>query len=265
MQKLNTIMTGVLKKIVFYLILLLIWELVYRIMVDGLHIWRSYSFPSPVSVAQKFVEILTDHTLGIAVIASMKRIVVGYTLSAVIGLILGLIIAKFNYLGEQLGPLILGLQTLPSICWLPFAILWFGLGESAILFVITIGSTFAIAIAVDHGIKHVNPLTIRAAKTMGARGITLYREVIFPASLPHLVSGLKQGWSFAWRALMAGEMLSATQGLGQVLMLGRDLADISQVMAVMLTIIVLGLFVDSVIFGKIEKNLRSRWGLSEER
>jgi NitT/TauT family transport system permease protein len=179
----------------------------------------------------------------------------------VIGTAIGLTIVSFKTLDENISPLILGLQTLPSICWLPFAILWYGLNESAIIFVIAIGSSFAVAIAIESGIKNVNPLFIRAAKTMGANGVKAYWNVIIPASLPSVITGLKQGWSFAWRALMAGEMMSATKGLGQVLMVGRDLADISQVMAVMIVIVVLGVAVDKLIFGRIEVNIRQRWGL----
>lgn len=218
-------------------------------------------FPSPVSVFKTLAGLVGDNTLGIAILASLRRILMGYTISIAIGVVLGLTIVRFKYLDENLSALILGLQTLPSICWLPFAILWYGLGESAIIFVIAIGSTFAITIAIESGIKNVNPIYIRAARTMGASGLKVYWNVIIPASLPSVVSGLKQGWSFAWRALMAGEMLSSTIGLGQVLMVGRDLADISQVMAVMIVIIVLGLIVDKLVFGKIEVNIRQRWGL----
>jgi len=207
------------------------------------------------------VGLIKDNTIGVAIIASLKRIVVGYSISVIIGVTLGLTIAKFKYLEDNLGPLILGLQTLPSICWLPFAILWYGLSESSIIFVIAIGSTFAVAISVKYAIKNVNPLFIRAARTMGAKGRKIYTQVILPAALPDIVSGLKQGWSFAWRALMAGEMLSSTKGLGQVLMVGRDLADISQVVAVMLVIIVLGLLVDKLAFERLERNMRHKWGL----
>jgi len=124
-----------------------------------------------------------------------------------------------------------------------------------------IGSIFAISIATESGIKNVNPLYIRAARTMGANGLKLYWDVIIPAALPSIVSGMKQGWSFAWRGLMAGEMLSATKGLGQVLMSGRELADISQVVAIMIVIILIGLFIDKFIFSQIEVNIRQRWGL----
>lgn len=223
--------------------------------------WKPYIFPSPIAVLTTLWELAIDGTLGIAVVASAKRILVGYFLSIVIGILVGLVIVRFKYLDENLSPLILGLQTLPSICWLPFSILWYGLNESAIIFVITVGSTFAVSIAIESGMKNINPLFVRAAKTMGARGFSLYWNVIIPASLPSIISGLKQGWSFAWRALMAGEMISATKGLGQVLMVGRDLADISQVMAIMLVIVVLGVAVDKIIFGRIELNIRQKWGL----
>ena len=217
--------------------------------------------PSPIDVFGTLVVLIKDNTIGIAIVASLKRILVGYFISVVIGVTLGLTIAKFKYLEENLGPLILGLQTLPSICWLPFAILWFGLSESSIIFVIAIGSTFAVAISVKYAIKNVNPLYVRAARTMGAKGSKIYTQVILPAALPDIVSGLKQGWSFAWRALMAGEMLSSTKGLGQVLMIGRDLADISQVVAVMIVIIILGLLVDKLVFSRLEKSMRHIWGL----
>ncbi|MBW9146291.1 ABC transporter permease [Clostridium sp. CM027] len=252
---------GILKKILFYILLILIWEAIYKVGVDILRIWRPYTLPSPIDVFGTLAVLIKDNTIGIAIVASLKRLLVGYFISVVIGVTLGLTIAKFKYLEENLGPLILGLQTLPSICWLPFAILWFGLSESSIIFVIAIGSTFAVAISVNYAIKNVNPLYIRAARTMGAKGRKIYTQVILPAALPDIVSGLKQGWSFAWRALMAGEMLSSTKGLGQVLMVGRDLADISQVVAVMIVIIILGLLVDKLVFSRLEKSMRHIWGL----
>ena len=249
------------KKILFYILLILIWEGIYKLGVDILKIWKPYIFPSPIDVIKTLIILIKDNTLAVAIFASMKRIIVGYSISVAIGVAIGLLIAKFKYLEDNLGPLILGLQTLPSICWLPFAILWYGLSESSIVFVIAIGSTFAVAIGVKYAIKNVNPLYIRAARTMGAKGSKVYTQVILPAALPDIVSGLKQGWSFAWRALMAGEMLSSTKGLGQVLMVGRDLADISQVVAVMIVIIALGLLVDKLVFERVEKNMRHKWGL----
>ncbi|MBV7272903.1 ABC transporter permease [Clostridiaceae bacterium UIB06] len=239
----------------------MIWELVYKIGVDILGAWKPYTFPSPVDVAKTLLTLIEDNTLAVAVAASLKRLFIGYAISLVIGMGIGLLIVRYKYIDENFSSLILGLQTLPSICWLPFAVLWYGLNEEAIIFVIAIGSIFAISIATESGIKNVNPLYVKAARTMGARGIKLYWNVIIPSALPSVVTGMKQGWSFAWRALMSGEMLSATKGLGQVLMVGRDLADISQVMAVMIVIIVLGLGFDKLIFEKIEANIRHKCGL----
>ena len=239
----------------------MIWELVYRLGVETLKLWKPYTFPSPFSVIESLFILGKTNTLAIAIVASMKRLFIGYGISLVLGAALGLIIAKFKYIDENLTPLILGLQTLPSVCWIPFSILWFGIDESSIIFVIAIGSTFAVTMAIESSIKNIHPLYAKAARTMGANGMKLYFNVTLPAALPSIVTGLKQGWSFAWRALIAGEMISATTGLGQVLMVGRDLADISQVVAVMVVIIILGLFLDNIVFGKIEKRIRQKWGL----
>ncbi|WP_206154965.1 ABC transporter permease [Clostridium muellerianum] len=239
----------------------MIWELVYKIGVDVLSIWKPYTFPSPVDVIKSLYFLSIDNTLLIAVGASMERLMIGYLLSVIIGIPLGIFIVRYKYVGENIKSIILGLQTLPSICWLPFAILWYGLSEKTIIFVIAMGSIFAISIATEGAINNVYPLYIKAAKTMGAKGVKLYLNVVMPASLPSIIAGLKQGWSFAWRALMAGEMLVATRGLGQVLMIGRDLADISQVLAVMIVIIAIGLLLDNVVFGRIEASIRQKWGL----
>ena len=192
----------------------------------------------------------------------MLRVLAGFAISIVIGIILGILIIQSEYLARNLKPLILGIQTLPSICWVPFAILWFGLGESAIIFVVVMGSAFSIAIAVESGVKNVPPIYIRAARTMGVTGQKMYTRVIFPAALPSFVSGLKQGWSFAWRALMSGEVMSASVGLGFTLMVGRDLADINQVMTVMLVIILIGIIIDKGIFSTAERRILRKRGLT---
>ncbi|ADQ07265.1 binding-protein-dependent transport systems inner membrane component [Caldicellulosiruptor hydrothermalis 108] len=249
------------KRTLFYIALIVAWELVYRIFVELFKIWKPYVFPSPISVIETFVRLLSDNTLTVAMIATVRRMLIGYLIAVVIGVVVGLAIVKSEFLDKNLRPLILGFQTLPSVCWLPFAILWYGLSEKAIIFVTAIGSIFSITLAVESGIKNVNPLYIKAAKTMGATGLRLYLNVIIPASLPYVISGMKQGWSFAFRALMAGEMLFATKGLGQVLMVGRDLADMSQVISVMIVTIIFGLVVEKAIFGPLENQIRIRWGL----
>ncbi|MBI1977980.1 MAG: ABC transporter permease subunit, partial [Candidatus Omnitrophica bacterium] len=168
----------------------------------------------------------------------------------------------FKILDETLGSLMVGLQVLPSICWLPLAILWFGLNEQAIQFVIIMGAFLSIAIATDSGIRNIPPIYIRAAKTMGVKGLVLYARVILPAALPSIATGMKLGWSFAWRSLMAGELIFVSVGLGHLLQIGRELNDMPQVMAVMLLIVFVGLLFDQLLFARFEKKLRRLWGVA---
>lgn len=219
-------------------------------------------FPNPLGVAETFMKLAGNGSLFIAIFASLRRVLLGFLFSVAAGALLGLFLYKVKIFGEMLKPVFLGLQTLPSICWLPFAILWFGLNERAILFVIVIGSTFSVALSVEAGLKSVHPLYIKAGRTMGASPLQMLLYIIIPDSLPHIVVGLKQGWSFSWRALMNGEMLSATIGLGQILMLGRDLSDINQVMCVILIIMLLGMAIDAVFFGAVEKKMRRGRGIA---
>ena len=244
--------------------LIILWTLIYNIFVVKLELWKPYVFPSPKDVFLTLEALIKDKTLFFGIISSLQRLIIGFGISLIIGVVLGVIIVRYEYLRENVRDLVLGLQTLPSVAWIPFSILWFGLSEATIIFVIAIGSTFAIAIATEDGIKNVNPQFLKAAKTMGIKGQKLYFKVVLPAALPMIVSGIKQGWSFAWRALMAGEMLVGTKGLGYILMVGRYLADISQVVAVMIVIILLGILIEKLVFVKIESNLREKWGLNKD-
>lgn len=249
--------------IIFFLaVLILFWQGFYWIGVDIFRWWKPYAVPSPAGVAERFVTLLKSGALTEAVINSLVRGITGYFIAVIIGIITGLLISHFNYLQKNLKPVVLGVQTLPSVCWVPFSILWFGLSANAILFVIIMGSAFSIAISVDNSIKNIQPIYIKAALTMGANKKQMYTNVIFPASLPELVSGLKQGWSFAWRALMAGEVMTTSTGLGQTLIMGRDLADINQVMLVMVVIVVVGIIIDKCIFSVIENRILKKRGLA---
>lgn len=243
------------RRIVFYLLLVGIWEIIYR-----LRIWPPYLFPSPGDVAQSLWAGLLDRTFLIGTWMSLKRIFIGYSISLLMGIVLGLFVARFKILEETVGSLIGVLQVLPSICWLPLAILWFGLNEWAIQFVVIMGAFLSIAIATDAGIKNIPPLYIRAARTMGVKKLDLYLRVILPAALPSILTGMKLGWSFAWRSLMAGELLFVSLGLGQLLQTGREFNDMSQVMAVMLMIMGAGLFFDRLIFAPIQNRLHRQWG-----
>lgn len=247
--------------ILFLGILILVWQGFFWVGVYWLELFKPYAIPSPLGVAECFIDLCKDGSLLEATGNSLLRGIVGFFIAVFIGLILGLVINHFKYLQKNLKPIILGVQTLPSVCWVPFSILWFGLSTQAILFVVVMGSAFSLAIAVDNAIKNILPIYSKAAMTMGASKSQLYRYVIFPACLPELVSGLKQGWSFAWRALMAGEVMTTSIGLGQTLIMGRDLADINQVMLVMLVIVIVGIVIDKFIFSVIERRLLRKRGL----
>ncbi len=243
------------KSWIFYGILLLLWEFAYR-----REIWPPYLFSSPEEVFQTLLSGIRDGSFLLGTWASLQRIVIGYSISLFFGVLLGVLIGHVKLLDETIGSFLGMLQVLPSICWLPLAILWFGLSEAAIQFVVIMGALLPIAIATDGGIKNISPLYLRAAKTMGIRGSALYLRVTLPASLPAIVTGMKLGWSFAWRSLMAGELIFVSLGLGQLLQTGRELHDMSQVIAAMFIIMMIGLSFNNLVFLPIELAVRKRWG-----
>jgi NitT/TauT family transport system permease protein len=245
------------RQLVFYALLLAVW-----IVVAKLRIWPPYMVPAPQGVFESLRAGFEDHSFWIAIAVSMKRIAIGYAISVVIGIVLGLLLASSDFLEQTLGGLMVSLQSLPSICWLPMAVLWFGLSEKAILFVVIMGSVLSVTISMEAGRKQMPRIYALAGRNLGASGLKLFFYVLFPASLPYLVSGLKQGWAFAWRSLIAGEMIFVSLGLGQLLMMGRDLNDMSQVVAVMILIVAIGYIVDGLIFKTMERRLQDKWGLS---
>ena len=247
--------------VLFYISLLCVWQRLYWVGTEQRRWWKSYSFPSPLGVMETLKSLIDKGTLFQAFLYSLFRGVVGFGISIAIGGVVGVILSLNDGIHRCLHPLLMGLQTLPSICWVPFAILWFGLDESAILFVVVMGSAFSIALSVRNGIRNVNPLWMKVARTMGADKKKLYIKVIIPAAMPDFIEGLRQGWSFAWRALMSGEVMSATVGLGHTLMMGRDLADINQVMLVMIVIVAIGIVIDRFVFGKVEERMLRKRGL----
>jgi NitT/TauT family transport system permease protein len=216
--------------------------------------------PGPWQVARALAATTRDGEMPRAVITSLHRLFLGYSLSAISGIALGMLMGRLAWLRAFVAPVVVGLQALPSICWLPLALLWFGLSEKAILFVVVMGSLLSITIATDGAVRAVPPIYVRAARTMGARRLRLYTRVFLPASLPGIVTGLKLGWTFAWRSLMAGELLFISGGLGQLLTMSRELNDMARVMAVMVVIVALGLAFERLLFGTVEKHVRDRWG-----
>lgn len=241
------------------MLLLALWEVASR-----LELAPEWIFPGPSAVAASLAELLRSGELASTIGRSVGRLGVGYGLSLVAGVPLGLLIGQSRIADDLLGTIVLGLQSLPSICWLPLALLWFGLSEGAIVFVVVMGSALAIALASRSGVRELNPLWVRAARTLGARGLSLYTTVLLPASLPALLSGARLGWTFAWRSLMAAELLYASGGLGQMLHAGRELNDAPRVFAVMVLIMVLGLLSERLVFTPVEQRVRARFGTHRE-
>lgn len=244
------------QKLGVLVLVLAVWEGLAR-----LGVWSPHLFPGPSTVAKSLWALVVDGRLGVAVLRSMGRLGRAYLISVAIGLPLGMANARLSFFRNAVKPVVMGLQALPSICWLPLALLWFGLNDAAILFVVVMGSVLAIAIATEDGVNGIDPQLIRVAHTLGVHGPRFCLGVLLPAALPGIVTGLKLGWSFAWRALLAGELLFVSGGLGQLLTVGRELMDVPLVMAVMVVIIAIGIFVDRVFFQTVELRVRRRWGL----
>lgn len=225
--------------------------------------WSPVLFPSAWAVGQYLWGALLDGTLTEAISVTLKRLLAGYLIGVAIGLPLGLLTSSSQILEDTLGALALGLQTLPSVCWVPLALLWFGQTESAMLFVVLMGTVWSVIIATDHGARTIPPIYARAARTMGSKGLHLWTRVMLPASLPFLVSGMKQGWAFAWRSLMAAEIFVTILtgfGLGQLLHYGRELNAMDQVIGAMVVIVLIGLLADRILFSPWERFLHRRWG-----
>jgi sulfonate transport system permease protein len=227
--------------------------------------WRpTYLLPAPATVFGELGALVDSGVLGAAVVVTVRRALVGYLLAILVGVALGVAVSRWRLLRSAVGSLITGLQTMPSIAWFPLAILLFGLNETAILFVVVLGAAPAIANGLIAGIDHVPPILLRAGQVLGARGLGAYRHVVLPAALPSFVGGLKQGWAFAWRSLMAGELLVIVAGqpsIGARLQFARELSDAPALIAMMLVVLAIGIAVDIALFGALERQVRVRWGL----
>ena len=267
--------------------LLATWEAAYRVV--G---WKPWVFPAPSHVLDSTLSMLNVRTafgdpvgpnwprakgaagraqqpwyhgeLIEALGVSAVRLLVGFAISIVLGSVLGLLMWRLRWLDEFLGPVCLGLQTLPSVCWVPLAVILLGLNEQGILFVIVMGSMFAVAIALRDGLKTIPPLYQRAGLMMGAKGWRLYRYVLLPASLPAMTSSLRQGFAFAWRSLLGAELILvvARHGIGFLLEMGRNFSDSAQIVAVMIIMVMVGMAVDRWVFAKLQKRVHARFGLA---
>ncbi len=197
---------------------------------------------------------------GIA--TSMWRLVLGLAVAIVGGLVLGIFMAKIETANQTIGSLILGLQSIPSVAWVPLALLWFGPTDAGVIFVTVAGALFAVTINTHSGIKNIPPTYIAAGRNMGASGMKLVTNIIIPAAFPYLISGFKQGWAYAWRGVIAAEIIFSIAGLGFLLNLGKHDNNIAQVTGILIVIMMIGILVDGFVFKKIEKKVMSRWGLA---
>ncbi len=245
-----------LHRIAFYVGLVAAWQIIAMI-----GIWPSNVFSSPYEVAEDLVYTAMDGSLFYGVAMSMWRLAAGLTIAIGGGIILGVFMARVEVVNQTVGSLVLGLQSIPSIAWVPLAILWYGLNDAGIIFVVAIGAIFAVTINTYTGVKNIDPHFIEAARNMGAKGSQLITAVLLPAAFPYMISGFKQGWAFAWRGVIGAELLFAYMGLGHLLYAARSLTDVSQVIAIMLVIMAIGLAVDGVVFKRVENRIMSRWGL----
>ena len=243
-------------RITFFVLLFGSWYLVVTI---G-HI-PSYILPSPLSVLDSFYYGFLKGGYSSAIFSSLIRVLIGYFLALSVGLITGILLARYYLLDITFGRIILALQSIPSVAWVPLALLWFGITDSAVIFIIVLEAILPVALSTKNAMKNIPPNLIRAAQTLGSRGLHLYQNVIIKAMIPELVTGLRLSWAFAWRALIAGELFISGAGIGQTLELGRSLADMSQVIAMITTIGVIGFLTENIFFGTIEKRVRLAWGL----
>jgi len=240
------------------LIVLVLWQLIH---ISG---WKKAIFPGPGATLSNLWRQLQTGLLWQAIATTAQRAIIGFALAVLIGAVVGALVSRIRPLRAAVGSLITGLQTLPSIAWFPFAIILFGVSTEAILFVIILGSAPSVANGLIAGVDYTPPLLLKAGKMMGLRRLSLYRYLILPASLPAFVAGLKQGWAFAWRSLMAGELLviiANQPSLGVLLSTDQDQSDMASATAIIIVILILGVIVDQL-FGLADGAIRRRWGLA---
>jgi NitT/TauT family transport system permease protein len=219
--------------------------------------------PAPSDVVAYIAAGVLDNSLPSALFVTLRRLAVGYSIGVILGTLLGILL-YFSVLSKAtLGQVALGLQTLPSVCWAPLSLLWFGQTESAMYFVVVMGSMWAIAIATENAIRMVPAIYVKAAQVMGSKGIHTWRTVIFPAAMPQLLNGVQLGWAFAWRSLMAAEIyvtIVTSLGIGQLLHFGRELHAMDQAIGIMLIIVLAGLLMERAVFFPLAQRMRRNRG-----
>jgi NitT/TauT family transport system permease protein len=240
-----------------------IWE---AVVASG---WRpEFVLPPPEKVFEALREQAASGTLWTAMATTLRRATVGFAMAMVIGMLVGAVVSQVRVLRAAFGSFITGLQTMPSIAWFPLAVLLFKRTEAAMYFVVVLGAAPSIANGLITGVDTLPPILLRAGRTMGARGMTLFRHIVLPGALPSFMGGIKQGWAFAWRSLMAGELIviiANSRSIGERLENSRQLSDAPTLIAYMLVILVIGILLDALVFGAAERAIQRRWGLLDDR
>ncbi len=238
-----------------------IWQLVFV-----LEIFPRVSLPSPAMVALSFADLFASAILFTSIGMTMWRLIISFSISIILGVGVGLLMIRFRNFGKTMSSFALGLQSFPSIAWVPFAILLIGLNDFGIFFVVIMSSIFSVMLSTYSGISNIPTIYVRAAENMGATGLTLFRLVMLPAATPSLIVGVRQAWSFAWHALIGAEILiAASVGLGHILLVGREFQLMDQIIAAMITIFTIGFVFDRLIFYRLEDKVREKWGLKQAK
>jgi NitT/TauT family transport system permease protein len=257
----HVLVRTVLPPIVFLAGLVGVWQLAYLAEVKP-----TYALPGPADVAQTFWTTVQDGRAFEAIWTSLSRGSVGFALSLLIGTLLGLAMWASRWLRAAIGPIVSGLQSLPSVAWVPAAIIWFSLSNAAIYTVVLLGAVPSIANGLLTGMKQVPPLFDRVGRVLGLSTMGRIRYVLLPAALPGYLGGLRQGWAFAWRSLMAAELITYSprlgQGLGQLLNIGRELSQMSLVITAITLILVVGIAIELLLFAPLERRVLNRRGLT---
>ncbi|MDI2125142.1 ABC transporter permease [Yinghuangia seranimata] len=256
----RTLVSKVLPPALAIAFLLLVWQIAY-----WAEIKPDYALPRPLDVWDAFMKTWREgETLDILWV-SLERAAIGFVMAIAIATPLGLVVARVKWIRAAIGPLLSGLQSLPSVAWVPPAVIWFGLNNSAIYAVVLLGAVPSIAQGIISGVDQVPPLFIRAGRVLGATGLLGVWHVLLPASLPGYLAGLKQGWAFTWRSLMAAELIAASPdlgyGLGQYLNQGRDLGDMPMMLSAVFMILIVGIGIDLLLFSPLEKLVLRQRGL----
>lgn len=235
-----------------------------------LALWQLLSFsglvdeakiPGPIAVAARLSSIAADGSLWSSLKVSVGRVALGYLLACVIGIVFGVVLFQYEILARSFGALVPGFLSLPAAAWLPIALIWYAAEpEKAIQLMILFGAVFSITHATEQGMRQVNPTWVRAARTMGSSGWHLSQTVLLPAALPSIVTGLKQGWAFAWRALMTAELVTEGLGFGNLLKAGQKNRDMPMLLAMIFVIMGIGFLVDMLVFSPLERKLRRQYG-----